>query len=68
MGRLHKLTEQLKEQGECVFSEHCRAIKIYEGAEYDFIYDIYNDYGKVLDGGVFNGTAKECIEYVLLEE
>jgi hypothetical protein len=38
---------------------------IYESVENDFVYNIYDACGNVFDGGVFDGTAKECIEFVL---
>ena len=65
MDKLESLTEQLKEQEDCIFGYHGNAIMIYESVENDFVYNIYDDYGNVLDGGVFDGTAKECIEFVL---
>lgn len=64
MDRLESLTERLKEHGNCEFRDRNNII-VRKGTERDFLYEIYRDSGEVLDGGVFDGTAKECIEFVL---
>ena len=64
--RVESLAKRLEVYGECVFSNNGDAIKIEEGCESDYIYNIYNSSGEVLDGGSVDGSAERCIKFVLI--
>jgi hypothetical protein len=63
--RIERLALRLEVDGDCVFSNKGNAVKIEESVENDYNYEIYDDSGDELDGGVFDGSEYDCVKFVL---